>query len=251
MESEAIIGLINAQGVHPTQLERNKLPLIIKWAQTSGCSLLAITETHTTATDNPFTTLFFTHHHQVAHTSAMGKTAGVALVSIKPGFTISKRAEALGGRLLVAEVAGPTLKKPLVITVIYAPDSGKGEATCTRFWNECHKLVPDNTDLLLGDFNVTLRPEDSTSRRRQRPSRAALQALLEKKALVDIAYDGAPHTHTGMNGGIPHSARLDRVYSPLNSPLAPQQLPTANPRLSDHSPVRVVIKASLPPKAPI
>ena len=142
MYSEAIIGLINAQGVHPTQCERNKLSLIIKWAQTSECSLLAITKTHTTSTDNPFTSPFFTHHHQVAHTSAQGKTAGVALISVRPGFAITKRAEALGGRLLVAEVSGAILKRPLVVTVVYAPDSGKGEATRIRFWNECHHTFP-------------------------------------------------------------------------------------------------------------
>ena len=79
----------------------------------------------------------------------------------------------------------------------------------------------------------------------------ALTACLDKLALADIAFQGAPHTFQLQHEGKVYTARLDRVYAPLDSPLAPQLLPTANPHISDHAPVRIQLKAIQPPRSPV
>ena len=120
------------------------------------------------------------------------KTAGVALVAMSPGLKLSSCLEALSGRLLIACVEGPSLPRPLLIAVIYAPDSGKGDIKKERFWHKCHALIPPQVDLVVGDFNLTLRPEDSTSSAKHPRPRGALQSLLDSLGLGDFAPQGAP-----------------------------------------------------------
>jgi exonuclease III len=251
MATEATIGLLNVRGVHPTTHKGNKLPLAMKWAQTTGCTLLALTETHTSLDANPFTTPSFTHHYQVAHASAPSKVSGVALISLRKDISLTTKLEALEGRLLVVEVAGPVFPTPLTLALVYAPDSSKGEACREKFWNRCTPLIPSNTDLLLGDFNVTLRPEDSSSLSKPKKSARACETLLAGKALVDVAHENAPHTFFGSRGALHYSARLDRAYAPLHSQWAPHLIPTADPQISDHHPIRVGLRVNLPPRPPV
>ena len=68
----------------------------------------------------------------------------------------------------MAELSGPILQRALTLTVVYTLDSGKSASSRVKFWNECFTLIPADTDLLLGDFNVTLRPEDSSSPQKHR-----------------------------------------------------------------------------------
>lgn len=71
-----------------------------------------------------------------------------------------------------------------------------------------------------------------------------LKLLLEKKALVDFAHEGA--LHKGLRGNITYSARLDRAYAPYQSQWAPQLIPTEDSLISDHSSIRVGCKTNLP-----
>jgi len=132
--------------------------------------------------------------------------------------------------------------------MIYAPDSGKGDAKMARFWNRCHALLPPDVDMVLGDFNLTLRPEDTTSSTPHALPKAALSSLLSTLSLTDPAHESAPHTFFGSHGGTEYSSRLDYMYVPLDSPLGPCLLPTQDPKLSDHCPVKWSVAASWAPR---
>ena len=154
--------------------------------------LLALTETHITPTHNPLNTPSFLHTHSSAWTEFSTKSAGVALISLLPSLSIKAHFTGLASRLLVADISGPSLPRPLCVAVVYAPDSGKGDSKMAKFLNACHSLIPPDVDMLLGDFNLTLRPEDTTSTSPHPLPRAALTSLLDKLSLVDPAYEGAP-----------------------------------------------------------
>jgi Reverse transcriptase (RNA-dependent DNA polymerase) len=105
-------------------------------------------------------------------------------------------------------------------------------------------------DILLGDFNVTLRSEDSSAPRAPLAVLNAVEDLLSHLGLADIAPEGAAHTfHWDKQKPKPGSARLDRVYAPVESSMAPTQLPTQDPGLSDHSPVLCSLLTGLTAKA--
>ena len=238
VNTELRVGLYNVRGVHPTPHSGPKLPSFLQWGKEVGCSLLALTETHTTNTYNPFTTPTFQKNYQVASSSCQTKTAGVALIALDKRATITPTISALDGRLLVATVTLPSLPNPIMVAVIYAPDSGKSTAKRRKFFNKCQRLIPREVDILLGDFNVTLRPEDSSAPRAPLAVLNAVEDLLSHLGLADIASEGAAHTfHWDKKKPKPGSARLDRVYAPVESFMAPTQLPTQDPGLSDHSPV--------------
>ena len=114
-----------------------------------------------------------------------------------------------------------------------------------RFWNRAHSLIPKDTDLLLGDFNLTLRPQDTTSTSKHLRPKAALSSLLDTLGFVDPAHESALHTFVGNSPSRRFSARLDHLYSLMDSPLCPCLLPTPNHGLSDHAPVRWSINTSL------
>ena len=251
MPCTTTIGLWNVKGVHPTQNYKAKLPLLMEWAKTSGCPLVALTETHTTSDFNPFLNPFFLKYHSVATASADSKAAGVALVSLDPNLTVTRKVSGLQGRLLVAEVSGPSLGQPLLVAVVYAPDSSKGDPAMARFFNQCWPLIPKEVDLLLGDFNVTIRPQDSSRGFSRHPQpAAALKSLVDHLGLVDVAPEEASHTFkTFRHGSVFSTARLDRVYARLDSPWAPQHMATLDPMVSDHAPVRVSLLTNSQPKA--
>ena len=250
VNTELRVGLYNVRGVHPTPHSGPKLPSFLQWGKEVGCSLLALTETHTTNTYNPFTTPTFQKNYQVASSSCQTKTAGVALIALDKRATITPTISALDGRLLVATVTLPSLPNPIMVAVIYAPDSGKSTAKRRKFFNKCQRLIPREVDILLGDFNVTLRPEDSSAPRAPLAVLNAVEDLLSHLGLADIASEGAAHTfHWDKKKPKPGSARLDRAYAPVESFMAPTQLPTQDPGLSDHSPVLCSLLTGLTSKA--
>jgi len=161
--SELRVGLYNVRGVHPTPHMGPKLPSFLTWGKEVGCSLLALTETHTTASSNPLQDPAFLKNYPTVSASCQTKTAGVALVALDKRASITPTLSTLDGRLLLAKVSLPALSDSISVAVIYAPDSGKPVAKRRKFFHKCQRLIPKEVDLLLGDFNVTTRREDSTS----------------------------------------------------------------------------------------
>jgi Reverse transcriptase (RNA-dependent DNA polymerase) len=241
------IGLYNVRGIHSTSHMKAKLSSFLTWGREVGCSLLALTETHTTEEDNPLLTPTFTKTHAVACSSGTDKRAGVALISLSKGISITTKVSALDGRLLVAEVTLPAVSSPLLVALIYAPDSGKPIAKRRRFYNHCWSLIPREVDILLGDFNMTSRPADSTSGPSPTSLVNTVNDLLAHLGVADIAPEDAPHTyHQYRDGKVVSSSRLDRLYTPPDSPLAPRLLNSGDPGLSDHTPLVCSLLADAP-----
>ena len=180
------------RGVFTTLPSTEPNSTIMEWGRLAKCDFLALTETHTTDQDNPLANPVFTRKYSVAYANAPTKAAGVALIALNQRLKVVPIATGLAGRLLVAQVVDQESQDSIKVGVLYAMDSGKGDAAMERFFNQCWPLLPVDLDLLLGDFNVALRQEDASHSKYARPRRA-LAALLEHLSLADIAPEGASH----------------------------------------------------------
>ena len=74
--------LYNVRGVHPTSSYKAKLPGILYWKKLIGCNFMALTETHTSAEANPFSSFSFNHLSSSAYSSTRTKVAGVAIIAM-------------------------------------------------------------------------------------------------------------------------------------------------------------------------
>ena len=101
MKQPCLAGLWNARGVHNTALHRAKLPTIMEWGRLAKCDFLANTPT---------------------------KAAGVALIALNQRLKVVPIATGLAGRLLVAQVVDQESQDSIKVGVLYAMDSGKGDA---------------------------------------------------------------------------------------------------------------------------
>ena len=77
----------------------------------------------------------------------------MAIIAMDPNTIITITYSKLNGRLLVAEILLPHQRDSIKVAVLYAPDSGKGQAAAVKFFNKCHKHIPKNVELIMGDFN--------------------------------------------------------------------------------------------------
>ena len=68
---------------------------------------MALTETHTSAKANPFSSFSFNHLSPSAYSSARTKVAGMAIIATDPNTIITITYSGLNGRLLVAEILLP------------------------------------------------------------------------------------------------------------------------------------------------
>ena len=122
---------------------------------------MALTETHTSAEVNSFSSFSFNHLSPFAYFSARTKVAGVAIMD--PNTIITTTYSGLNDRLLVAEILLPHQRDSIKVTVLYAPDSGKRQVAAVKFFNKCHKHISKDMELIMGDFNWASSPEDSSS----------------------------------------------------------------------------------------
>ena len=114
---------------------------------------MALTETHTLAKVNPFSSFSFNHLSPSAYSSARTKVTRVAIITMNPNTIIITTYSGLNGRLLVAEILLLHQRDSIKVAVLYAPDSGKGQAAAVKFFNKCHKHIPKNVKLIMEDFN--------------------------------------------------------------------------------------------------
>ena len=213
--------LFNANGAHPTADFPEKPLDLTALSSMVRPSITVLTETHYTNADDS---------RKGIHATSGKKRKGVSAIPGSHKVLLTKILEKKGRLLLFdADIPGiPTLR----VAAVYAPS--EDDRKKIRFIRKLRKWVKDPPDILLGDFNITLRIQDRLPTKPLTAPANALRALLRAWGLKDPAPRCAPHTFRSRSGR--YTARLDRVYvrkGGLSAVLAPLK----DPALSDHSPV--------------
>ena len=114
----------------------------------------------------------------------------------------------------------------------------------TTFFDRMATRMPEDVDLIVGDFNIVLRREDhSPPKRALSSSAAALRRLIEARNLEDPPPLGSPHTFFSRSSG--YTARLDTVYATTSSHWNIRVGMPRDPGVSDHAPLLAYLDSQL------
>ena len=221
--------LANANGIHNTNDFPDKPQRIFQHLLNSTADFAIITETHATASENPWATV---HHAHFSSFSA--KQRGCAIVPLKKGVSISEVTTDPKGRFIIATV-NTNHAPPVTVCGVYAPNDNQAS-----FIEEVLEVIPAHCSLITGDFNIVTRLADrSPSKDLSEESIRFLNAVT-RAGFHDLAPQNSPHTFIHRNGR--YTARLDRClvkkssqYSACISSL--HRYPSSHRNISDHIPI--------------
>jgi len=221
--------LANTNGIHNTNDFPDKPQRIFQHLLNSTADFAIITETHATASENPWATV----HH--AHFSSFStKQRGCAIIPLRKGVSISEVTTDPKGRFIIATV-NTSHAPPVTVCGVYAPNDKQAS-----FIEEVLEVIPAHCSLITGDFNITTRLADrSPSKDLSEESIRFLNAVT-RAGFHDLAPQNSPHTFIHRNGR--YTARLDRClvkkssqYSACISSL--HRYPFSHRNISDHIPI--------------
>ncbi len=238
MISDLKILTLNVRGIN----DKKKRQTVFYWLRKQDADIIALQETHLGRTNDEWK-WSREWDGQSYWTVAAGNSKGVALLfNRKQKFEIKNVVKEQTGRLISLSVK--IADKMIRLVCIYSPNNDNERVKYFKSKIENH-MDPEKYNILLGDFNCTLKDEDrSGNLNRKEVGREELISLMKRQQLYDVFCkrhpDSVEYTYFKPNSSV--RSRIDFILPSEIMDRWVQEVGTIPAVFSDHNVVYIRLR---------